>query len=114
MPTVLNLEAIEKGSLVISGAFIDENSAAVIPKTIVWTLIDADTKMVINEREQVEITPAATINILLQGNDLAILHGKGKELREVIVEWTYDGALGNDIPQKDRVRFYVLNLSYPA
>jgi hypothetical protein len=114
MPTILSTKAIEKGSLVISGAFTDENGAAVIPKTITWTLIDADTKTVVNEREQIEVTPAAAVDILLQGDDLAILHGKGEELREVIVEWTYDGALGNDIPQKDRVRFYVTNLSYPA
>ena len=113
MPTTIDTRAVEKGSFVITASFTDENGDAVTPKTVEWTLVDAETEEIVNSREQVSATPAASVDILLQGDDLAILHGQRKELRELIVEWTYDGSLGNDIPQKDMARFYVTNLPYP-
>ena len=109
MPTTLDTRAVEKGSFVITASFTDENGDAVVPKTVKWTLVDAETEDIVNSREQVSATPATSVDILLQGDDLAILHGQRKELRELIVEWTYDGSLGNDIPQKDMARFYVTN-----
>lgn len=114
MPTTLDTRATEKGSFIITASFTDEDGEAITPKTLVWTLMDAEADAVVNSREQVSATPAASVDILLQGDDLAILHGQAKELRELVIEITYDGSLGNDIPQKDSVKFYVVNLSYPT
>ena len=111
--TMLSTLAVEKSSFIIEAVFVDEADVSVVPKTLKWTLIDCADGSVVNEREQVVVSsPAATTDILLQGNDLALLHSEARESRELILEGTYDGTLGADIPIKEGVLFSIIGIGY--
>lgn len=106
------VEAIEESTLVINCAFKDEDGNAEDVKTLTWTLTDKD-GTVINEREQVSVvTPSSTEDIVLSGDDLAILSGEtaANVERRFLVEATYDSDLGDDLPLKDSCKFYIRNL----
>ena len=62
--------AQEKGTLVITHAFTNEDENSVVPKTLFWALTDQN-GVIINNRENVSITPATTVKIVLTGDDLA-------------------------------------------
>ena len=108
MPTTLTTHAVEKSTFVITVAFQDEQGNSVTPNELTWTLTDMNGN-VINNRDQVSITPDSSVDIVLSGDDLA-LEGDAPELRVLTVEGTYSSDLGNDLPIKDSVRFIVDNL----
>ncbi|HDM76324.1 MAG TPA: hypothetical protein ENG51_07620 [Deltaproteobacteria bacterium] len=108
MPTTLTTHAVEKSTFVITVAFQDEQGNSVTPNELTWTLTDMNGN-VINNRDQVSITPASSVDIVLSGDDLA-LEGDAPELRVLTVEGTYSSDLGSDLPIKDSVRFIVDNL----
>ena len=112
--TELTTNAIEKSTYVISVSFTDEDSQAVIPDTIAWSLTD-DVGSVINSRDQVTVSPtASTIKITLSGLDLAIQTGEtgfATVRRRVVIEATYDSSLGNDLPMKKEAVFKIENLN---
>lgn len=109
MPTTLTTHAPEKGSYVIAIAFTDEDKTPVVPNNIVWSLVQSD-ETVVNNRTDVVVTPAASIQILLKDADLAILNGAKYEKRYVIIEYDYDSTLGAGIPEKEEVEFTIVNL----
>ena len=108
MPTVLTTHAVEKSTFVITVAFQDEQGNAVTPNELTWTLTDMNGN-IINGRDQVSITPASSVDIVLSGDDLA-LEGDAPELRVLTVAGTYSSDIGSDLPIKDSVRFIVDNL----
>jgi len=109
MPIVMDDEAIEESTFVIAVSFLDENGNAVAPNNgLKWHLTDLFGNIV-NSREDVAITPATTVTILLMGDDLA-LPNRSDPLRVVTVEGTYNSSLGNDLPLKDEARFRIRNL----
>lgn len=111
MITITDL-AKEKGTIIFTVAFTDEDGAAAVPKTLKWSLTD-NAGTVINSRDQVPVTvPAASNDIVLSGLDLQM----GTEVttyvvRKFIVEATYDSSLGNDLPVKDTAVFKIENLT---
>ena len=105
----LTTVANEKSTFVITVAFTDEDGDPVIPKTgLNWSLTDLNGAAV-NSKTAVAITPAATVNIVLSGADLALTDGRDT-YRILTVEGTYDSLLGNSLPLKDSVRFLIKNL----
>jgi hypothetical protein len=107
MPTTLTTRAIDKSTYVINCAFTDENGAPVIPESISWTLTN-DVGTVINSRTSVDIAvPAASVDIVLSGEDLDYTDGAARVLT---VNAVYDSSLGSNLPLKDSVRFMVSNL----
>jgi len=111
--TMLSTLAVEKSSFIIEAVFADEDDVSVTPKTLKWTLLDCADGSVVNSKEQVVVSsPTATTDILLQGNDLALLHSETRETRELILEGTYDGSLGIDIPIKENVMFSIIGIGY--
>lgn len=117
MATEITTNAIEKSTYVISVSFTDEDDQAVIPDTIVWSLTN-DSGDVINSRDQVSVTTtAATVEITLSGNDLAMQTaevGFPTVRRRIIIEATYDSSLGNDLPLKSEAIFLIENLTKVA
>ena len=108
MPTKLTTDAIEEGTYVITAAFTDEDGDAVTPNAgLVWSLTDGQGN-VINSRENVAITPATSVTIVLTGDDLAI--GTNKTHRVLLVEGTYDSTLGSNLPLKDQATFDICDL----
>jgi hypothetical protein len=102
----------EESTGVFACAFQDEDGQAITPKSATWTLTDTSGN-VINSREAVAISPvAATVNVVLSGDDLSISDGfEGTaEERVLTVAWLYDSDLGTDLPGKGECRFYIDNL----
>jgi hypothetical protein len=114
MPTKLSEKAIEESTFAIKTDFavkIDPDDAVGVPfvpnSGLRWSLTDKDGN-VINDRINQVLTPATSVTIVLKGDDLALVAGPVR--RYVIVEGTYDGVLGNDLPFLDEVSFLVQNL----
>lgn len=109
MPITAATHATEKSTFVITVNFSDENGD---PTTInsggVWHLTDRDGN-IINSKEDQAIAVGQSADIVLTGDDLA-LPDPTDNLRIVTIEATYDGTLGNDLPLRDAVRFYIDNL----
>jgi len=108
MPLELDGKAVEKSTYVITLSFKDESGSAVTPNSANWTLTDG-AGAVINNRENVVITPAESVDIVLRGADLA-LSENDNGMRLLTVEALYNSSLGNDLPLKDSVKFYIVNL----
>ena len=112
MATSLTVDAQEKSTYVVNCAFKDEDGQDVIPTSAVWTLTDED-GTIINSREDVVIASlAASVNIVLTGDDLEIdtgFAGTAQE-RTITVEAVYDSDLGTGLTLKAAARFNIENL----
>lgn len=110
MPTTLSIKAIEEATYIITAAFTDEDGNAETPKAgLVWTLTDGNGNIV-NDREDVALIEATSIDIVLSGDDLAVLAGE-TQTRILLIEGTYDSALGSDLPIRDEATFEITNLT---
>jgi len=100
----------EKGTLVLPVAFYDESDppVAVTPETLFYTLTTFD-GVVINEREDVAVTPNETVNIILTGDDLLV--GEFGTDRELAITGTYDSVLANGLSLNQAIRFYIRPLA---
>jgi hypothetical protein len=112
----------EKGVAIVQVVFKDEDDNSVIPNvsTIKWTLTNRPTLIdtaptIINSREQVSISSASTINIVLEGADLAMLTGEEDEKfvwRVLTLEYQYNSTVQNSLDTKAQHLFRVENLHY--
>lgn len=92
--TKLSAVAAELSSYVITLTFADENGDAVVPETISWSLVDLSGS-VINSRRDVEIAiPAASVDVVLNGDDLVVNGDSATEQRSLIVKTTYTADSG--------------------
>lgn len=107
MPTKLTVDADEESTYVVGATFTDEDGDSAVPSSITWTLTDAAGN-VINSRENVSITPAASINIVLSGDDLAI--GTNGTSRRVTIKATYNSSLGSGLPLTGECYFSIADL----
>ena len=109
MPIVLSENEVnERSTLVAEISFLDEDDTSVTPNSVVFSLVDVNNN-IINSRDRVVVTPAATINIVLSDDDLA-LTGSASELRFLVIEATYDSALGTGLTNNQQIDFVVTNL----
>ena len=109
MPTTLSTSAVEESTYIITFAFTDSEGNAVTPNSgLKWTLTDADGN-VVNGRNGVSITPGPSVNVVLQGDDLALEAGTSA-VRVVTIEGTYDSSLGTNLPLKDQAKFTIEDL----
>lgn len=111
MRVTLDDKAPERGAYAIVHTFLDEDGEPVTPNSgMTWTLTDG-LGNVVNAREDVSITAASTITIVLSAKDLAIDSSDASYYdvaRKVTVEGTYDStAYGNGLPIKDEVTFSI-------
>lgn len=89
--------AKDQSTYQVTAAFTDAAGDSVVPSAITWTLTDRD-GTVINSREDVAVaTPAASIDIVLSGDDLKYSDGAKRILT---IEATYDSDEGSDLPLK--------------
>jgi len=111
MTTALTTTAEEESTYVITAAFEDEDGDAVTPDSITWSLTDNDGS-IINGREDVSIAvPAASNDIVLSGDDLAIQSSEsGTARRWLILEAVYDSDIGANLPLKDDAVFVITDL----
>jgi hypothetical protein len=102
----LTVEAVEQSTYVVGVSFFDEDDNAITPATATWTLTD-EAGAVINSREDVAISPAETVDIVLQGDDLAVAANKTVVNRILVVAGTYNSAAGSGLPFRLQVRFEI-------
>ena len=106
MATLLTARATEGSTYVVTVPFEDEDGNPVVPKTVTWTLTDGDGQ-VVNSRHEVIETPAASLDIVLTDGDLPA-DGYLVRMLYLLVEATYDSALGSDLPLKVQCQIEVL------
>jgi len=108
MPQTTTVKPVEQSVCFITVTFTDEDAASVVPDSITWSLSDSNGR-IINSRDAVSIvTPAASIDIVLSGADLAI---DSLDLdRHLTIEAIYDSALQANVPSKDELKFTLANL----
>lgn len=112
MPTTLTTQAVERSTFAITASFTDETGAAVVPNSgLTWSLLKKvdGVETVVNSRNAVAITSAASVTIVLHGDDLALVAGEPKT-RWVLVQGTYTSTLGIDLEIKEQVRFTIADL----
>jgi hypothetical protein len=111
----------ENGVRGVQAAFTDADGSSVAPSVVAWTLtndpgIPGVAPDVINDREAVEITPAATVVIVLSGEDLALLAGEvsqSEARRILLVGFTFDSAvLGAGVTDYVQYKFNIENIPY--
>ena len=112
MPSVLTtVKAVDRSTFIVTASFTDAQGDDVIPASIAWTLTD-DAGTVINSRENVNVAvPAASIDILLQGDDLAVADSS---TRLLTLNAVYNSDEGSNLPLRDQVRFTVQDLTAVA
>lgn len=108
MASSLTAKALEKSTYVIGVAFLNEDGNAVTPNNITWSLKTL-AGVVVNSRDGVSVTPADSINIVLQGDDLEVTDGDDYK-RVVTILADYDSNNGSGLPLKDEVYFEILNM----
>jgi len=110
MPATLTSRAVERSTYIITAEFEDASGALVVPDSISWTLTD-ERGRVMNSRSAVAIAvPASSIDIVLNGADLALTGDGDKGGRVLTVEAVYDSTEGLNLPLKDEVRFRIAPL----
>lgn len=108
MTTRVKLKANEQSTFVIRYTFRDEDKQPVAPSSINWTLLRLDGS-VVNGREDVPLTPATTVPVVLSGEDLK-LWPVDDGLRRLFFSGTYDSTLGENLPFTDEIEFEIENL----
>lgn len=105
MPVTTELKTIaaDRGTIVISGAFFDEDGAPVTPNSAAWTLVNGS-GVVVNEREDVALSPSQTFGVTLTDADLRVADGRQ---RVFVVDYRYDSDAGNDLRNTAQARFLV-------
>lgn len=111
----LSTVADEQSTLALTIAFKDENGDDAVPSLVTWKLVDQDGEIV-NEREEVPVTPiSTTIKIILTGDDLALdSHAATRYKRILTVQAKYDSSAGSDLFFSEHIEFYVQsNIALP-
>jgi hypothetical protein len=104
MPTTIsNIKPVEGGTALVSAALYDEGGLQPTPVTVKWSLFRTDGTPI---REDVAMTPANPLAILLSGDDLAVFADDNFE-RVLLVEITYNSTNGDDLTLNDELTFMV-------
>lgn len=117
MPTQIKIDgsyAVERSSYLIRLDIFDEDDQPVEPKTGTWTLTNEAGTVIINEREDVVLSPLADIMyVLLTNEDLALTAAFAgvSENRVFLFQGTYDSQYGSDNHLRDQLVFPVVNLA---
>ena len=110
--TELTTGASEESTYVIRSRFYDEDDVPVIPETVTWTLTDAN-GAVINSRENILVTAAQDVSVVLSGDDLAMQTGETGHTtvwRYFAIKATYNSVYGVGLPIKEQCKFHLTNL----
>ena len=98
--------AVEDSTFIIHITFIDADGTEVVPNAINWDLKNSSGR-IINSRDNVSVTPAATIDIVLSGADLAITE-TGDKLRFLLGRAVYNSVkYGNNLPLNFVAKFTI-------
>lgn len=107
MPSIITTQVLPNNTVKLTVAFADENGDAVTPNDpTTWSLADSSGNT-INSRSDEAITEAASVDVVLQGLDLASLGANDDGIRVITIDGTYDSDAGSDLPL-DAVHHFVI------
>jgi len=104
-----NIIVNERSSITFQSTFKDDDGVELVPKSIIWSLVDKDGN-IINNREGVSITPASVVKVSLSNDDLALSEQGIPEYRYFTIVAVYDTATGTNLQLTDQVEFFVRDL----
>jgi hypothetical protein len=115
MSITISIVAAEQSTFIITCAFADEDGNSITPTSAVWSLTDAYGN-IINDLEREVIDPlAASIDIVLTGDDLQIVgqFEQDSDLvsRKFLLEAIYDSDAGSDLTLNEEASFSLENLN---
>jgi hypothetical protein len=102
----LSTNAVDGSTYIITATFTDEDGNSVTPNTLTWSLRNGAGNIV-NEREDVSVTPAASVEVVLSGDDLLYSDGHA---RYFTLSGTYDSDAGTGLPLRAEAYFLIDNL----
>ena len=105
MPTILRTRAKENSTYIVTVTFYDEDGNQVPPTAVQWSLTDKS-GTVINGREDVVLSPAEEVEIVLYGADLAVGTPTAAQ-RYLLVEASYNSSLGSNLPLNEEALFFI-------
>jgi hypothetical protein len=103
---ILKNTVAEQSTCVVQCDFCDIDNAPITPKSVSWTLFDKQ-KNVINNRQNVSITPAQSVKIVLTGDDLKYTDGAHRILQ---IKAVYDSNYGTDLTLIDEALITIEDL----
>lgn len=111
MPVASQTIANEQSAYFVTAAFTDETGAGVVPNvgTLTWTLTDLSGN-VVNNRSAVPLTSAASVTIVLRGDDTVLGGALQGTARVVTFQCTYNSSLGSDLELKEQIMFEICDL----
>ena len=69
MPTKIDVEQLEGGTVIVKCSFYDESGNPVTPNSLNYSLKNIDGS-IINSQDSITITPDTTVHVALTGSDL--------------------------------------------
>lgn len=105
----IDIKPAEKGTVVLTVGFLDEDKVAVVPSSITWHLTDINGITVNGLVDQSFTPPAEVIEIVLTGDDLALGGTPVGFTRVFSVTAPYNSTLGSLVINEE-ARFDIENL----
>lgn len=103
MPTLE--DAVEGSTYILLLSFRNESDVVIVPNDAKWSMYD-NTGAVVNARQDVALTPATVMSIVLSGDDL-LYEKNSMSMRAVTVTGTYDGVYGTGLPIAEEFTFSI-------
>lgn len=104
--SALSVKAGEESTYIVTAVFSDADGTTVVPVSASWSLRDSNHNIV-NSRQDVSITPATTITVVLSGDDL-VYTPITKGTRVFTIKAVYNSSTyGNGLTLNDECTFEI-------
>lgn len=109
--SIITTPFFEKGTAVFALSFFDENSLAIAPNSIYYTLTDVKGSAINSIENMGYSSPAASIYLVLSSNDLMISSGfeLAQERRHLLLSANYNSSIGSNLSLRHLIKFDVTN-----
>lgn len=100
----LTSDAVNRGTYPLLISFTDSNGDETIPTSVTWSLTDQYGNIV-NDREDISITPDSSFYIVLTGDDIDI---ENESSRYLTIDTVYDSTLyGSNLAGREQAKFEI-------
>mgnify|MGYP001460010188 CR=1 FL=1 len=86
-------DAVDRTLKKINAEFFDEDGNSTVPITLTWSLLDG-LGNIVNSRSAVVITPSASVDVCLGGDDIIYTDNIALNKRRILFEGTYNSTCG--------------------
>lgn len=96
----IDVNVLAGGTVVLSASFEDEDGDSVVPNSLKYSVLD-ESKEVVNSQQDISISPASSIEVVLSGDNLPA----GKLYW--VIDGEYDSSVGSNLPLRGYATFIV-------